>query len=81
MRSAKETSNFPYGSKQVCYILVENDGAVKQLSLNKSEKQAAFAAAELVKENRAKIYAVWPGNWRSDLFIIDDINKFTSQWQ
>jgi len=24
----------------------------------------------------SKIYAVWPGRWRSDLFIIDDLAAF-----
>lgn len=79
MRSAKDTDCFPYSSKRVCYILVENNGNVKQLSLNKSEKDKNLEAARLVDNGEAKIYAVWPGNWRSDLFIIDDINKFIGQ--
>lgn len=72
MRSAKETGCFPYGSGQVCYMEVSPDGAVTQLSTI-CEKRSAYINAQA---GISKILAVWPGRWRSDLFIIDDLDAF-----
>ena len=72
MRSAKETGCFPYRSKLVCYMELTNDGNIKQLS-NRNEKIEAYLNA---KAGISKILAVWPGQWRSDLFIIDDLDSF-----
>lgn len=72
MRSAKQTPNFPYGSKLVCYIEVLNDGTVRQLS-DKRDKLDGYLNASAGK---SRIFAVWPGNWRSDLFVIDDLDAF-----
>lgn len=73
MRSAKGQENFPYDSKLVCYILVESDGTISQVQHNLGELSAAYKA---VLGGQASLYAVWPGQWRSDLFIIDDLNAF-----
>lgn len=75
MRSAKETGCFPYRSKLVCYMELTNDGSIKQLS-TKSEKIQAYLNA---KAGISKILAVWPGQWRSDLFIIDDLDSFADE--
>ena len=71
MRSAKEQEYFPYDSKTTCYILIGKNGEVNQVSHTIKELQEAYNA---VKNDSATLYAVWPGQWRSDLFIIDDIN-------
>ena len=73
MRSAKEQEYFPYDLKTTCYILVKNNGDVSQVAHNNSELKAAY---DLVINGEAVLYAVWPGTYRSDLFIIDDINSF-----
>ena len=75
MRSAKETGCFPYRSKLVCYMELTNDGNIKQLS-NKNEKFEAYLNA---KAGNSQILAVWPGQWRSDLFIIDDLDSFADE--
>ena len=75
MRSAKETGCFPYRSKLVCYMELSNDGNIKQLS-TKSEKLEAYLNA---KSGNSRILAVWPGQWRSDLFIIDDLDSFADE--
>lgn len=73
MQSAKEEKYFPYDSRTTCYILVYLDGTTKQIQHNKVDQMEAFSA---VSSKKASLYAVWPGQYRSDLFIIDDINKF-----
>lgn len=75
MRSAKETGCFPYRSKVVCYMELSNDGNIKQLS-TKNEKLEAYLNA---KAGISKLLAVWPGQWRSDLFIIDDLDSFADE--
>lgn len=72
MRSAKESGCFPYGNKRVCYIEVSDNGNVRQLS-SRQEKFDAFCHA---KAGIGKLLAVWPGQWRSDLFVIDDLDAF-----
>ncbi|MEL7609466.1 MAG: hypothetical protein AAGU74_08155 [Bacillota bacterium] len=71
MRSAKGSDHFPYSSKLVCYIEVDKHGNVSQIDHSAS---AMFAAYHNAVDGRSKIYAVWPGNYRSDLFEIDDLN-------
>lgn len=72
MRSAKEAGCFPYSSKQVCYIEVFPDGQIRQLC-NSQEKLDAYFNAHC---GSSKIIAVWPGQWRSDMFIIDDLEAY-----
>lgn len=75
MRSAKCTENFPYSLTTICYILVDDSGKVESVNNSIESKQDAY---NKVKSGEATLYAVWPGQWRSDLFIIDDINKFAA---
>lgn len=72
MRSAKEAGCFPFGSKLVCYIEALPTGEVRQLT-TKPEKYEAYLNA---KSGASKLLAVWPGRWRSDLFVIDDLDAF-----
>jgi len=73
MKSAKEQDWFPYGSKLVCYFEVWDDGSIEQISVSKKGLSAAY---ERAVSGKTKIYAVWSGQWRSDLFIIDDLEIF-----
>jgi len=68
MRSAKET-DFPYCSSLVCYIEVSD--VVRQ----RKGKKELEDAIKNVKANESTLYAVWPGKYRSDLFLIDDLEK------
>lgn len=72
MRSAKESGCFPYYNSLICYMEVFPDGTINQLQ-SKTDRLAAYLNA---KSNKSKIYAVWPGKWRSDLFLIDDLDAF-----
>ena len=54
---------------------VSPDGAVTQLS-TVGEKRSAYINAQA---GVSKILAVWPGRWRSDLFIIDDLDAFSEK--
>lgn len=43
---------------------------------NKCDLEEVNKTYHRALEKETTLYAVWPGNWRSDLFIIDDLNKF-----
>jgi len=72
MRSAKETGCFPYRSKLVCFMELSEDGEIHQL-IDIGDKRKAYYNAI---DGKSRILAVWPGNWRSDLFIIDDLSEY-----
>ncbi|MEK4273189.1 hypothetical protein [Paenibacillus sp. FSL R7-0026] len=77
MRSAKETENFPYSMKTVCYFEVDEQGNLSKVyHKNKSDLQKLLEVYHRVNNNKTKLYAVWPGSWSSDLFIIDDLDAF-----
>lgn len=73
MRKATEAEYFPYGAKCVCYILAYPDGRLEQIPNNKTDKRNALP---VILSGEAKLYAVWPGNYTSDLFEINDVDKF-----
>lgn len=66
------TATFPYNSKHVCFFEIYSDGLISQLHY-KDEKRKAYENAKIGK---SKIYAVWPGEWTSDLFEIDDLEAY-----
>lgn len=77
MKSAKDAGNFPYCASTVCYFEVDKSGNVSQLyHKNKSDRAEVLEAYHRVFNKTTTLFAVWPGNWRSDLFIIDDLDAF-----
>ena len=76
MRSAKEQEWFPYAAKTVCCFEVWADGRIEQVERTKTAMREVY---ERVKKEETKMYAVWPGQWRSDLFIIDDLEKWAEE--
>jgi hypothetical protein len=77
MRSAKECGNFPYGWKAVCYMEIDLNGNVEQVECNKIDIEKAYNKA---KKGETKLYAVWPGDYASDLFIMDDLDKLADAY-
>jgi len=69
MRKASKTGNmqFPYADPTVCYIGVTPTGTVEQIKLADIGPYLQQADA-----GELKLYGVWPGKNRSDLFEIDE---------
>jgi len=68
-RSAGELGKeFPYTLKTVCYIEVTNDGTVGW--------DDSLGAYERARAGASRLYAVWPGEWASHLFAIDDLDEY-----
>jgi hypothetical protein len=63
-RQASTSENFPYDADTVPYILIKGG---KIAWANKQPGKLA-----LLRERGGKILAVWPGQWSSDVFEIDD---------
>lgn len=66
-------SKFPYTCKTMCYIEVFNDGTVQQMRVNLND---ALDTRNRLRNNESRLYCAWPGQWRTDLFKIVDIDKF-----
>lgn len=82
MRSAKETKEFPYKMSTLCYFEVYNNGKVSHIShKNKSDINNINEAYKRALNKETTLYAVWPGNWRSDLFVIDDLEIFAKEFE
>jgi hypothetical protein len=63
-RKASSSGCFPYASERVPFIMVKN-GQVRWA-------QGRWAKLELLSERGGKLLAAWPGEWRTDVFEIDD---------
>jgi len=74
MRKASEAP-FPYGYPGlVCYIELR-DGEMSQCFKRDDLREA-------VRRGQAKVsrlFAVWPGQYASDLFVIDDLDALASK--
>lgn len=58
---------FPYASKVVCYVEVSESGSV-------TWGRPDGAVFERVRAGASQLLAVWPGQWSSHLFVIDDLD-------
>lgn len=67
-RTTSTTPEFPFKSARVCYLEVKPDGTVSQLRYA-DEKREALARAEA---GESRVYAAWPGEYRTDLFLVDE---------
>ena len=61
-------AEFPYQLSTLCYIEVRADGSVTQ--------GADTAAYQRALAGESRLFAVWPCNWRSDLFVFDDLDQY-----
>jgi len=66
--AAAAGKDFPYRAHTTCYIEVHDDGTVSQ-GVDVQAYQRAVAGT-------SRLYAVWPGEWSSDLFAIDDLDEY-----
>ena len=71
-RSAK-ANPFPYRGSLVCYLSLEAAGSLTQVGHDFSSAAEAYRRAAA---GEIRLYAVWPGEYSSDLFEIDDLNAF-----
>jgi hypothetical protein len=72
MKRASEAP-FPYGSRRVCYILADHNEGITQVH-GKAELRLAIQRVR-AGEGEVDLLAAWPGQWRTDLFLIDDLRQ------
>ena len=75
-KSSEVDTDFPYKSDRVCYILVMSDGSVTSPRLVGERKRAARA----LRDGDGQLFAAWPGQYRTDLFEIDDVEAFVNAY-
>ena len=62
-----EDGEFPFDSNRVCYFEIV-DGEPRQVPQYIGDRRRCIKRA---RAGEAKVFAVWPGEWRSDLFVLD----------
>ena len=67
-RQASVAEYFPYRAKTVPFIMITKHGTAETAQHPKDK-----LCMVLAKEEGDVILAVWPGQWRSDVFEIDDL--------
>ena len=77
MRGTKDVGNFPYSWEAICYIEVASNGKITQVECKKSDIENVY---NRVKGGGSLLYAVWPGDYNSELFIVDDLNKLVDAY-
>lgn len=72
LRLASEVSiGFPYRAGDTAYVVIA-DGQISSPQYVSDRR----AAAKALRDGKAQVFAVWPGDYRSDLFVIDDPSEF-----
>jgi hypothetical protein len=70
VRLASEVDGFPYNARAVCWVLVAPDGTVSSPGHTMAGRRAALAQVEA---GGVRLFIAWPGQWRTDLFEVDDL--------
>lgn len=74
VRLSSET-RFPHSwPAQVCYFEL-NNGALLWLKTRDETREAVRRAITGITQ----LYAAWPGQYRTDLFLIDDVAKMADE--
>lgn len=73
MRRASEVDGFPYNSRRNCYIIINENGELEQIRYTVQAMKDLYTQ---VVNNNLNIFIVWPGNYTSDIFLVDDMNAF-----
>ena len=74
MRLTSENPEFPWQMQTVSYICIA-DNEPKQIGADITARDAYKMAVD----DKAKIIAVWPGRWRSDAFLVDNLDIFAKE--
>ncbi|GAA4993664.1 hypothetical protein GCM10023205_77930 [Yinghuangia aomiensis] len=61
-------AEFPYAQRTLCYIEIAGDGAVTH--------GTDAGTYERARSGQSRLFAVWPGEWASHLFVIDDPDEY-----
>jgi hypothetical protein len=79
-RLASKQDWFPYRAKTVSYMELGRDGKLMQISGHAASREERHAALHRACAGLSVIYAVWPGEWLSDMFLMDDLDALADEW-
>lgn len=66
-RTTSSVADFPHKNPRICYIEIGQDGSVSQLRYAAEIREGRARAAS----GESRLYAAWPGEFRTDLFVVD----------
>lgn len=82
MRKCSEVDSFPYTAKYCCLIEVRKNNIVEQIThYRKMDLDDVKNAYLRAANNESVLYYVWPGNYRSDMFVVDDLDQFSKAFE
>lgn len=73
MRKVSENREFPFLSESLCYYELANNHLI-DLARNENLLRDAYNRA---KNAESKLYVTWHGNYRTDMFELDDLDSFS----
>lgn len=77
MRKTSEVNYFPYTARNCCLFEIKENGEVEQIiHYRKMDFDNLINAYIRALNNKSKLYYVWPGQYTSDLFFVDDLDSF-----
>ena len=76
IRMTSECPDFPWHSARVCYFDLFQCRPV----MLRYAGDLMYAVQRAIA-GETTIYAVWPGQYRSDLFVIDDLSPLAARWK
>lgn len=77
MRKCSEVVDFPYTARHCCLFEIKKDNSIeKVVHYRKMDYENVKSAYLRAKNNESKLYYVWPGEYTSDLFFVDDLSLF-----
>lgn len=62
---------FPYKAGHVCYFERFADGHIESVDKRKPWGDRM----ERLRSGSSTLFGAWPGEWRTDLFVIDDLDE------
>ena len=81
MRKTSQVEDFPFTARHCCLFEIKNNGEIEQIKhYRKMDYDNVLNAYKRVINNKSKLYYVWPGQYTSDLFEVDDLTAFSSSF-
>lgn len=74
-------TNFPYYfDSNITYIEVKNNGEITfACACRKGDMRSLVDVISRVKRGESKLIASWPGKYRTEIFLIDELDKLLEE--
>lgn len=79
MRNTSDNPEFPWLDRRVCFFVQSMaDARIHSVGIDRESRAEAI---RMTDAGDLALYAVWPGQYRSDLFLVDDLTDMAEVYQ